>query len=96
MTQCNSAVDSGLHERPTYYGRVIRDGGWTVLHYMFFYAMNDWRSAFGGVNDHEGDWEQIMVFCDGGATASWILAGWPTRHTITMATTSVVPGKIAS
>ena len=59
------AIDSGLHERPTYYGRVVRDGGWTVLHYMFFYAMNDWRSAFGGVNDHEGDWEQIMVFCDG-------------------------------
>jgi len=54
----------GMHERPCYYARVVRDGGWTVLHYLFFYAMNDWRSTFGGVNDHEGDWEQMMVFCE--------------------------------
>jgi len=24
--------------------------------------MNDWRSTFGGVNDHEADWEQVTVF----------------------------------
>ena len=24
--------------------------------------MNDWRSTFGGVNDHEGDWEQVTLF----------------------------------
>jgi hypothetical protein len=27
----------------------------------FFYPMNDWRSTFGGVNDHEADWEQVTV-----------------------------------
>ena len=54
----------GLHDHPSYYARVVRDGGWTVLHYQFFYAMNDWRSAFGGANDHEADWEQVMVFCE--------------------------------
>jgi hypothetical protein len=24
--------------------------------------MNDWRSEYGGVNDHEGDWESVQVF----------------------------------
>jgi hypothetical protein len=54
----------GLHNEPVYYGRVVRDGGWTVLHYTFFYAMNDWRSTFSGVNDHEADWEQMMVYVE--------------------------------
>ncbi|CAB4882220.1 unannotated protein [freshwater metagenome] len=54
----------GLHNEPVYYGRVVRDGGWTVLHYTYFYAMNDWRSTFSGVNDHEADWEQVMVYVE--------------------------------
>jgi len=65
----------GMHEQPCYYARVVRDGGWTVLHYLFFYAMNDWRSTFGGVNDHEADWEQVMVFCeetDDDVTPHWV------------------------
>jgi hypothetical protein len=45
-----------------YYGRVVRDRGFVALQYWFFYAMNDWRSTFGGVNDHEADWEQVTVF----------------------------------
>ena len=45
-----------------YYGRVTRDRGFVALQYWFFYAMNDWRSTFGGVNDHEADWEQVTVF----------------------------------
>jgi hypothetical protein len=45
-----------------YYGRVARDRGFIVLQYWFFYAMNDWRSTFGGVNDHEADWEQVTLF----------------------------------
>jgi hypothetical protein len=49
-------------ERRVYYGRVLRVGGWTVLNYLFFYAMNDWRSTFHGANDHEADWEQIFVY----------------------------------
>jgi hypothetical protein len=47
---------------PTYYVRAMRDAGYLVLQYWFFYAMNDWRSTFGGVNDHEADWEQITLF----------------------------------
>jgi hypothetical protein len=48
--------------RCPYYGRVTRDRGFVVLQYWFFYAMNDWRSSFGGVNDHEADWEQVTMF----------------------------------
>ena len=44
-----------------YYGRVVRRGGWTVLHYLYFYFMNDWRSTFAGANDHEADLEQAFV-----------------------------------
>ncbi len=52
-------------ERPTYYGRVLRDGDWIICQYWFFYAFNNWRSAFGGVNEHEADWEQVTVYLDG-------------------------------
>ncbi len=46
----------------TYYGRVVRSGGYLVLQYWFFYVMNDWRSTFGGINDHEADWEMACVY----------------------------------
>ena len=46
----------------SYYGHVTRDRGFVALQYWFLYAMNDWRSTFGGVNDHEADWEQVTVF----------------------------------
>ena len=64
------------HEGPhPYYGRVYRDAGWTVLQYWFFYAFNDWRSAFHGANDHEADWEQITLFlsseAEGEAVPRW-------------------------
>lgn len=45
-----------------YYAHVSAHGGYVVLQYWFFYAMNDWRSTFSGVNDHEADWEQVTVF----------------------------------
>ncbi|MGM0385884.1 MAG: NPP1 family protein [Actinomycetota bacterium] len=48
--------------RSTYYGRVSRDAGYIALQYWFLYPMNDWRSSYGGVNDHEADWEQVTVF----------------------------------
>jgi hypothetical protein len=48
--------------RFTYYGRVVRDGGYVCLQYWFFYAMNDWRSTFGGINDHEADWEMVTIY----------------------------------
>ena len=52
--------------RYVYHGRVIRSSGWTVLHYMYFYFMNDWRSTFQGANDHEADLEQSFVFLEEG------------------------------
>ncbi len=51
-------------ERPTYYGRIIHDGPWVVCQYWFFYCFNNWRSGFGGVNEHEGDWEQVTIYLD--------------------------------
>jgi hypothetical protein len=60
--------------RYVYHARVIRQDGWIVLHYVFFYAMNDWRSTFAGANDHEADWEQLFVFLDdapGGPVPAW-------------------------
>ncbi|GAA1657981.1 hypothetical protein [Actinoplanes couchii] len=54
--------------RPTYYGRVLRDDPWIVCQYWFFYSFNNWRSAFGGVNEHEADWEQVTVYIDANGT----------------------------
>jgi hypothetical protein len=59
-----------------YYGHVTRDRGFVALQYWFLYAMNDWRSTFGGVNDHEADWEQVTVFLpdppDPAARPAWV------------------------
>jgi hypothetical protein len=52
-------------DEPTVYGRVVRDGGWIICQYWFFYSFNNWRSAFGGVNEHEADWEQVTIYLDG-------------------------------
>jgi hypothetical protein len=52
--------------RAVYHGRVVREGRWVILHYLFLYAMNDWRSTFEGANDHEADWEQCFVVCEAG------------------------------
>ncbi len=61
--------------RFVYHGRVVRRDGWIALHYMYFYFMNDWRSTFAGANDHESDWEQILVFLEDapdGPSPVWI------------------------
>jgi hypothetical protein len=50
-------------ERYCYYGRVVRENGWVVLQYWYFYPFNNWRSGFFGVNDHEGDWEMVSIYC---------------------------------
>lgn len=61
------------HDKCFYYGHVSRDGGYVVLQYWYFYAMNDWRSTFGGVNDHESDWEQVTIFLTEGELApAWV------------------------
>ncbi len=61
-------------EKYVYYCRVVRQGGWTILQYWFFYCYNSWRSAFHGVNDHESDWENILVYLyeeDGRMLPEW-------------------------
>jgi hypothetical protein len=63
--------------QPVYYGRVVRRDGWIVLQYLFFYFMNDWRSTFGGANDHEADWEQMFVHLEetpDGPRPVWVAA----------------------
>jgi hypothetical protein len=52
-----------------YYGRVVRQGGYVILQYWYFYSANDWRSTFGGVNDHEADWEMVTVYLAEGPAA---------------------------
>lgn len=65
-----------IDDRAVYYGRVVRDGGWIILHYLYFYTMNNWRSGFYGVNDHEADWEQAFIYLyegeDGAPRPMWI------------------------
>jgi hypothetical protein len=58
-------------DRCPYYGRVVREHGYTVLQYWYFYAFNDWRSTYFGVNDHEADWEMIAVYLVGDEEALW-------------------------
>lgn len=60
------------HQQCYYYGHVSRDAGYVVLQYWFFYSMNDWRSTFGGVNDHESDWEQVTVFLTDELVPVWV------------------------
>ncbi|MCX8061033.1 MAG: hypothetical protein N3D16_00470 [Anaerolineales bacterium] len=50
-------------ERYCYYGRIVRENGWVILQYWYFYPFNNWRSGFFGVNDHEGDWEMVSIYC---------------------------------
>lgn len=60
------------HDQCFYYGHVSRDAGYVVLQYWFFYSMNDWRSTFGGVNDHESDWEQVTIFLTEDLEPRWV------------------------
>ena len=60
-----------------YYGRVVRSAGYVALQYWFFYAFNDWRSRAYGVNDHEADWEQVVVYLaeqpEGPPLPAWVV-----------------------
>ena len=76
--RCATRRSATRDPRIVYHGRVIREGGWVVLHYLFFYAMNDWRSTFDGANDHEADLEQCFVVLealdDGSMQPAWFCA----------------------
>ncbi|WP_285733890.1 hypothetical protein [Nocardiopsis sp. ATB16-24] len=81
VTRYRERVDNG---GATYYGRVVREGGYVILQYWFFYAMNDWRTIYGGVNDHEADWERVTVYLvedpDGTTRPAWIGASSHEYH----------------
>ncbi|WP_026118346.1 hypothetical protein [Nocardiopsis salina] len=81
VTRYRERLDDG---RAYYYGRVTREGGYTVLQYWFFYAMNDWRTIYGGVNDHEADWERVTVYVvedsDGTTRLAWVGASSHEYH----------------
>jgi hypothetical protein len=63
-----------LSSVPTYYGYRTEDSfidnngnlyKYIVLQYWHFYAFNDWEAQTDrGLNNHEGDWETVMVFLD--------------------------------
>lgn len=59
-----------------YYGRVVRQSGWIILQYWYFYPFNNWRSGFYGANDHEADWEMVNIYCyeddQGEVRPAWI------------------------
>jgi hypothetical protein len=55
-----------------YHAHVSVDGGYVVIQYWYLYAMNDWRSSFGGVNDHEADWEQVTLYLTPEHEVAWV------------------------
>lgn len=59
LTYERMRVSSPSHR---YYGRVIRQDGWIILQYWFFYVYNNWRSGYFGANDHEADWEMVSLY----------------------------------
>lgn len=63
-TNAADRYHNGGSRRPgyAYYYRELRDGQFHVLQYWFFYAFNDWGNRFGGMNDHEGDWEGMALY----------------------------------
>jgi hypothetical protein len=70
-------------DRCPYYGRVVRQHGYTVLQYWYFYAFNDWRSTYFGVNDHEADWEMVAVYLvddEGALRPAWVAASSHDHH----------------
>jgi hypothetical protein len=71
--------DRSDHGDHPYYGRVVHNAGYVVLQYWFFSYFNDWRSRAYGVNDHEGDWEQVSIYLvenDHGLRPAWIRRRW--------------------
>ena len=63
-------------ERYSYHGRVTRQDGWVVLQYWLFYPFNDWRSGFFGANDHEADWEKVIIYLSESETTGEVRPEW--------------------
>ena len=66
----------GQPPRHRYYARVVRQSGWVILQYWYFYAYNNWRSGYYGANDHEADWEMVNLYLfqrpDGQYQPEWV------------------------
>ncbi|RIK42939.1 MAG: hypothetical protein DCC55_07255 [Chloroflexi bacterium] len=62
--------------RFVYYGRVVRENGWLVLQYWFFYPFNNWRSGFFGANDHEADWEMCCLYLSEDGDTGAVIPEW--------------------
>lgn len=67
------ALRSAGAAKYTYYGRRMEDSytdadgathNFVVLQYWYFYAFNDFGRQVPDGNNHEGDWECVMVFLD--------------------------------
>jgi hypothetical protein len=60
----DTAVDQYQSGKPAYayYYRQVRDGHYLCLQYWLFYSYNDWGRSFKGMNDHEADWENMIIF----------------------------------
>jgi hypothetical protein len=76
-----------------YYGRVWPEDPekrnthqYVVLQYWFFYAFNDWRTRYNGIDDHEGDWEHITLIL------SRNKRGGPLHRTYLLYSQHILPG----
>ncbi len=60
----DNAIDRYQTASPayTYYYREAEDGDYLSVQYWFFYSYNNWGQSFMGMNDHEGDWECVLLF----------------------------------
>jgi hypothetical protein len=59
---------------PAYHFHITRSGDWKAIQYWFLYPYNDWGSARGSMNDHEGDWEMVCIFLRGGIPQTLFLS----------------------
>ncbi len=59
-----SAIEHYGSKKPgyAYYHRQVKDGKYLSQQYWFFYSYNDWGRGYAGLNDHEGDWECMLIF----------------------------------
>ncbi len=51
--------------QPTVYARAVQDGAYIAIEYWYYYAFNN-----GPINDHEGDWELVVVLINNGVPES--------------------------
>jgi len=64
-------------EDVVFYASIHRTERGLAVGYWFFYAFNDWRTYTPTGNDHQGDWEGVVVLFDGDDPALW--AAGPSR-----------------